>query len=133
MIVNMKHPQFHGFFCSHHSGQSIHCCRYQLLLPVLLILIWGNSSTDLALQQEAELSESPCKISFDEVSRLYLYNDRVIKIDVRPPSLYASLRINNSLNIPAYNIKRKSYLREKHIILMDQGHNQLSTKRPVRT
>ncbi len=68
-----------------------------------------------------------CEITSEEVGRRLL-SKKVVLVDIRPANEFESYQISGSLNLPSFEIKNKSFLKSKHLIivgnrsgLMDMG------------
>jgi rhodanese-related sulfurtransferase len=48
--------------------------------------------------------------------------DKIVLIDVRSPDSFDQLRIPGSMNIPLYAVKTKSFLKDRHAVLIDEGY-----------
>ncbi len=69
-----------------------------------------------------------CFISVDS-ARQALNQGQTSFIDVRRADQFEAYRIPGALNIPAYAIKTKSFLRSRRLVLVDAGHGDASLLR----
>ncbi|MCF6256782.1 MAG: rhodanese-like domain-containing protein [Gammaproteobacteria bacterium] len=81
-----------------------------------------NMSTTTVSNGKQVLSRPrQCQISYQRVFGVWLQNKATI-IDVRLQQEYEKFRIPNSMNLPLYSIKSKAYLKDKLLILVDEGY-----------
>ncbi|MCP4492924.1 MAG: rhodanese-like domain-containing protein [Gammaproteobacteria bacterium] len=58
-----------------------------------------------------------CGMTSEEVGRRLLSN-KVVLVDIRPANEFESYRISGSLNLPPFEIKQKSFLKSRHLIIV---------------
>ena len=57
----------------------------------------------------------------EEAQALVQEPSRAVWVDVRRPEVYARAHISGSLQMPLYAVKTKTFLRERPVVLMDEG------------
>ena len=67
-----------------------------------------------------DLSRYQCLGNPGELIKLWK-DGNITVIDVRPPKNYERFHLRDSLNIPAYSIKTKAFLKSKSLVLIDDG------------
>jgi len=68
--------------------------------------------------------QSRCLLDASEVKKKIAKN--FVIIDVRDQTVYQNGHIAGSLNIPLYQVKTKSYLKNKRVILVNEGYDRKS-------
>ncbi len=63
-----------------------------------------------------------CQISYQRIYGVWLQNKATI-IDVRSQQEYEKFHIPNSMNLPLYSIKSRVYLKDKLLVLVDEGYS----------
>lgn len=63
-----------------------------------------------------------CLIDVTTVQELKA-SDQITIVDMRSPSAYNAYRIPGSINIPAYALKTKTFLKLRHLVLVNEGRS----------
>jgi rhodanese-related sulfurtransferase len=71
-------------------------------------------------------------ISVDSVFQSLKEKDRATLVDTRDADEFQKLRIPGSINIPLHTIKSKTFLKSKHLVLIDQGHSYFRLEKECR-
>ncbi len=74
----------------------------------------------VAVHFERRTRDRSCHVSVMSVQK-ELQTGRVALVDVRHPDAFNRYNIPASLNIPLYAVKTKTFLKDKHVILMNEG------------
>lgn len=75
---------------------------------------------DLLTRQIASRDAS-CYVLAETVLRRLKAAHDLILVDVRDEHSYAEVHLPESINIPLFSVKTKSFLRGKHVVLVDEG------------
>jgi len=67
-----------------------------------------------------------CEMGYEEVKRRLL-SKSIELVDTRPAQTFASYRIDGSLNMSAFEIKSKGYLKDKHLVIVGDSANLLES------
>lgn len=74
----------------------------------------------VAVRFENRTRDRSCHVSVTS-ARKELQTSRVALVDVRHPDAFNRYSIPTSLNIPLYAVKTKDFLKDKHVILLNEG------------
>ncbi len=62
-------------------------------------------------------------VSVQDALEMLGQKNKVFLVDVRPRNAFDAFRIPGSINIPAYAVKTKTQLKNRSVILINQGHS----------
>lgn len=81
-----------------------------------------------ALTDAGDLDADHCFVRVDEVFKDWK-NHRITLVDVRNKKAYASHRIPGAVNIPLFAVKQKGFLRQRNVVLMNEGRTHVDLLR----
>lgn len=101
-----------------------------------LLLVWP-ASIGFSAEQRINSTNIPAKwisvkskkrnpllsVSVKSVLERLKHGEELILVDVRAKREYETCRIPNSINVPLFSIKSKSFLKSKPLILINEGYN----------
>ena len=96
---------------------------FLLLLPIIIICLLmfapsGNIKAEPSAHPATDLSHA---VTLEWVQAKLSQNPKPILIDVRRPEEFEKFRIPDSINIPLHAIKTKPFLKDKSIVLLNEG------------
>ena len=87
--------------------------------------VFESASLKTAYRSKTINRDNNCYLDSMEVDRLVDQKQAVL-VDIRDPKEFANYRISGSLNINPQHMKTKSFLRDKQVILVNEGHSYAS-------
>ena len=80
-----------------------------------------SANNNIALEKVTNEEREQCLISTEKAYQLW-QSKKIQLVDVRPQKAYRIVHIPGSINIPEYAIKTKTFLQDKFIVLVNNGH-----------
>ncbi len=77
---------------------------------------------DVLLSSIDERVIKSCEMDIVEVKRRFL-SKKIVLIDIRPPKEFGNYRISESINMPPFEIKSKTFLKNKHVVIVGNNDN----------
>ncbi len=85
-------------------------------------VVAATPQKELPTDKKPEYRDPSCFISTAELMTLQKDTSLVL-IDVRDEPVFKRLHIPDSLNMPPFAIKSKTFLKAKHLVLLNEGHS----------